>query len=81
VIVQFLQNFGSMPKREYLSGILPGMEDHLHTLSQAKPLVQGYYIKRRMLRCMSYGLRDVDVCLRKILVVTVPYCSYLHTIE
>jgi REP element-mobilizing transposase RayT len=81
MIVQFLQNSGSMPKREYLSGILPGMEDHLHTLSQAKPPVQGYYIKRRMLRCVSYVLKDVDVCLRKILVGVVPSCSYFHTIE
>jgi len=81
VIVQFLQNSGSMPKRKYLSGILPGMEDHFHTLSQAKPPVQGYCIKRRMPRCLSDGLKDVDVCLRKILVGTVPSCSYFHTIE
>jgi hypothetical protein len=81
VIVQFLQNSGSMPKREYLSGILPDMENHFHTLSQAKPPVQGYYIKRRMLRCVSYGLKDVDICLRKILVGVVPSCSYFHTIE
>jgi hypothetical protein len=76
-----LQNSGSMLKREYLSGILRSMEDHFHTLTQAKPPVQGYLIKRRMVRSVPYCLSYVDACLRKMLMVTVPYCSYFHTIE
>ena len=56
-------------------GILPPRQSYCN--SSAK----GCHTKIRMLKCVSYGLRNVNACRRKMLLGFVPSRSYFHTIE